>query len=59
MDFCMMDTFFLDTAAAKLCIEEAGGTCKRADGGEIVPSYEHALMRIVAINGILAASLCL
>ena len=50
LDFCILDTKFIDIAAAKLIIEEAGGTCCSTKGGEIPFAENGQPTRIIASN---------
>ncbi len=53
LDFCLLDSFFLDIAAAKLIVEEAGGVCVQFSGKNIVPHTDKKLLRILTSNGLL------
>ncbi|KKW42622.1 MAG: Inositol monophosphatase family protein [Candidatus Magasanikbacteria bacterium GW2011_GWA2_56_11] len=53
LDFCVLDTYFLDLAAAKLIVEEAGGRCTLSDGQPVKPGFDRRLMRIIASNAAL------
>jgi fructose-1,6-bisphosphatase/inositol monophosphatase family enzyme len=48
LDFCILDTYFLDLSAAKLILEEAGGVCRTYDNTSIEPVFDSLVMRMVA-----------
>lgn len=48
LDFCILDTYFLDLSAAKLILEEAGGVCRTYNDAVIEPSFESIVTRIIA-----------
>ncbi|MFH1286344.1 MAG: inositol monophosphatase [Candidatus Magasanikbacteria bacterium] len=50
LDFCKLDTTFLDIAAATLLVEEAGGKCTKSNGEHISQKTAPDIMRIVASN---------
>ncbi|KKU27283.1 MAG: Inositol monophosphatase family protein [Candidatus Magasanikbacteria bacterium GW2011_GWA2_46_17] len=49
LDFCLLDTTFLDLAAPKLIVEEAGGVCRDYSGDEMGLNSKNPI-RIIASN---------